>query len=435
MIIAMLYGLLVGYSCIMCGKIVEIEAHSGGGRYLLADQKISDIQLLADDEKIQELLSYELLQRPTSIGGFYHNFMSDVAILPNADKKPLHSTVRYDIAKYKDKMRELYSWLERDNVLFFDKLTGSEAAYVTKSKTIMDIVREVREFSYSLFPGLQESKRHTALFSLANRFFEFSFSPTTFPLFKTYFIDQSKHDCARCALAVMWEQLAGKGWCCWHVDCLRALEKRFLKGDKIVYLAGGTDVAQLIKHGIYNIKVIDPQLPSQEKYYVKAWNFLFEGSGEEVGIGSDTVLFVGKNGKKVKAVRMLYESQSKEFAMMLSTREESSFIQSKTVWALLDEHENPLGVLTFERRPINQRDLVPVKGKTLLISFNELHFITVPPEFDGWGISPYELDKEVQLFVKQLRYPINKPIMQNMQHAALANYLYLKFISLGSCIN
>lgn len=76
-----------------------------------------------------------------------------------------------------------------------------------------------------------------------------------------------------------------------------------------------------------------------------------------------------------------------------------------------------------------------MKGKTLLISFNELHFITVPPEFDGWGISPYELDKEVQLFVKQLRYPINKPIMQNMQHAALANYLYLKFISLGSCIN
>lgn len=269
-------------------------------------------------------------------------------------------------------------------------------------------------------------------FALANRFFEFCFTPQTAPAFQQLFLNKQDHAIVRMMYAVMWERLAGSGWKHWHKDSLEALKQAADDGKTIVYLAGGSDIYQMIDRGIYSINIIDPQLPTQPKYYADQWEWLVNNNQDsQHGLG-DRILF---NNQKLVMERTYYHETGEIFSMLLSNGSYAHLAQSITQWKVMDEQENSLGVITFQRRPLSQNDFDTDTNKTILMSFNELYFIALPSHLGGWGIEPAQFPQDLQMIIKQLRKPVTKATIGAMRNASLLNASDLKFIDLGTCVN
>jgi hypothetical protein len=100
------------------------------------------------------------------------------------------------------------------------------------------------------------------------------------------------------------------------------------------------------------------------------------------------------------------------------------------VWFVYNWHHRLVGRITFERRFCSQRDFVLNPRRVMLMSFNELYFIT-SNQPDGWGIDPTALPPDFCLYIKQLRNPVTKSVMEHMKEADASSF---QFIKLGTCV-
>jgi hypothetical protein len=212
------------------------------------------------------------------------------------------------------------------------------------------------------------------------------------------------------------------GWQHWHVDTLQALKKEADAGKEILYIAGGTDIYQLFKSGIYNIRIIDPMLPTQPKYYSDGWEWFINGDEATFSCGK----------KKLRMKRAGYKKIGGSFSLTLSNDKKVKIDKSITTWHLLDGKKK-LGEIVFERRLTDQKDFKVKKKQAILLSSNELYFIAAPKESDGWGIDPRKFDEKIKIYIKQLQKPVNKAIVCNMRYEIKQEEF--AFISLGSCVD
>jgi hypothetical protein len=284
-----------------------------------------------------------------------------------------------------------------------------------------------------LFSPSQTPENNEILFTLANKFFWYCFSNQTFPTFQQMLLNKHEKAIACFLYANIWFHLAGTGWKHWSKECLKNLKTESEHGKIVTYIAGGSDIYQLIKNGIYNIRIIDPQLPSQPKYYTNDWQWLLKGDSANGGVG-DQIIFNFDN-KKIVMQRRLFKLLGKQFKARLANGQIISIPVSVTVWDIFDEQGNQLGSYTIERRFCEQHDFVSHEKRALLISFNELFFISLPDYLQGWTIKPNQFAPDLRLFVKQLAQPVQKDTINNIRIASILNHSDLKFISLGTCIN
>jgi hypothetical protein len=293
-----------------------------------------------------------------------------------------------------------------------------------------DIIEQHKGLMSVLFSKTRQKLESEYLFAVANRFFEFCFISPTWQIFSNLLNTPNDYPIVRLLYSTMWYNFAGNGWKHWHKDILQLLQKKCKKkGQFVSYIAGGSDIYQLLNHEIYNIKIIDPMLPSQPRYYSEGWDWLVKGSGVNGGLKDEFT--VSTKSKKLRLKRVSYHEQG-SFLAHLSTNETKKIPKSITVWDVYDQKGmRKLGIVRFDRRFCEQSDFAMVPGQNLLMSFNELYFVT-SVDRDNWGIKPQKFANNFVLFVKQLRRPINKEVACHMQQADASP---LNFIKLGTSIN
>lgn len=330
-----------------------------------------------------------------------------------------------------DHFKTLYPILQNDIDAFLDylhnhKFSSRPVNRIEKNASHNPIINKYNSFIRMLVTHSEKYSEREHLFSVANNFFEYCFSPQTFSSFKKRLTSSYYHPLARLLYSVIWRQLAGNGWKEWHASCLQGLKKACDKGKEIVYIAGGCDIYQLIKQGIYNICIIDPMLPTQPAYYAEHWGWLVKRSSKNPGIG-DCLQFTFKD-KSVFMKRFAYQEEG-AFTCKTRCGIERSVPQSVTKWAVYEDNKR-VGTVTFDRRFCKQKDFLPHSSKQLLISFNELYYVTSTDEADSWNINPLKFKPNIKLLVKQLRKPLSKGVLCNM---VKADQLPFSFIRLGSC--
>ncbi len=273
-----------------------------------------------------------------------------------------------------------------------------------------------------------EVVRYEMIFAVANKFFEYCFSPKTFREFQQLILHKDYYPIPRMLYSVAWFNLAGNGWKNWSAASLQELNKRASEGKRVVYIAGGSDILQMIRAGVYNITNIDPQLPSQPKYYTNDWEYILNGNiGDTITINlSDKFIVMERTG---------FELNGKTFKARIATGEVIELPESVTTWTLKDKDGAELGTYRLERRFCTQDDFAPAPNKTLLMSFNELYYIALPAAFGGWMVDPSRFDENLDIVIKQLHKPVTKEMVYNMRVAALINATDFKYIALGTCIN
>jgi len=334
---------------------------------------------------------------------------------------------------------EIYALLQNDVVGYIKKLEENNFSTkitnrVETKKNLDHVLKRNKKIFDSLFDQRDESKREEFLFTIANKFFEFCFQEKTFPKFKRLINDDDKHSIARLLLTIIWSNLAEHGWQHWHRDCIDRIKRECGKGHEVVYIAGGTDIYQLIKNGIYNIRVIDPFLSTQPEYYSEDWKVLVEADHVDTIKVPKTNLVMKKISHKKTGETLVAE---------LSKGEKEKIKSSVTKWDLVDKSNKKIGRVTFERRFVHQEDFVSrgdlpgvarrAKPGCLLISFNEIYFISAPISQNGWGINPAKFPDNIKFFVKQLRNPVDKKILLNYRYNTTQRKLH--YIHLGTCVN
>lgn len=290
-----------------------------------------------------------------------------------------------------------------------------------------DVVEKYKTLASLLLPLSNRVEEVPILFAFANRLFEWSFDKG-WPTLRSMLMTSTDYPLIRFFYTTMWFNLAGSGWKNWHAESLAFLKQQSDAGKRVKYLAGGSDVYQLIKAGVYNITVVDPQLPTQPKYYADEWSFLIQGhDGDQI---------VCNFGDRV--ITMCRTSQVTDGAsckMKLETGDVVQVPHNTITWTLYDQNQQSLGTCVLERRTLVQNDFVKREDEVLLMSFNELYFIALPTVLQGWGIEPCMLDPDLQIVIKQLRHPVSKTVVCNLHAATLLNQSDLHFIALGTCIN
>ncbi len=323
--------------------------------------------------------------------------------------------------KHLEKMR---SYLESDISLFVDylifhKFTSFEISMLEQwdvnNDNLNEIYRKYRNFLETLLHDIDYSNKYSVLNSVANRFFEYCFYPTTFNHFTGILKSKENFPVARFLYEVIWYYLARGEWYAWHGNTLSNLKREHDQGKEVVYIAGGNDIFQLISSGIYNIRNIDPIYPTQTRYYSEGWDFLAKGNGENKGLG-DTIVFDDPFNKEKDLImrRVKYKETGLIAAAVEIEDTVVSIPESVTVWSIETKDGKKLGKYTLERRFVEQRDFRPDPEKALLISFNELYFIMTASD-ENWGINPRMFNRNIQFHVKQLRSPINHRVLMNIR--------------------
>ncbi|KKQ11641.1 MAG: hypothetical protein US22_C0019G0007 [candidate division TM6 bacterium GW2011_GWF2_36_6] len=336
--------------------------------------------------------------------------------------------------KTKERLSDVYKYLENDIGKFIErlKLHGFTDELINKveSKTnFLTVINKYKNFAQLLFANSDSFLTQNYLFCVANNLFEFCFYPTTAPKFEQLLKDPENYPIVRMIYSIMWNYLAGHGWKDWSKSTLSVLKDLTKNGGAVVYIAGGTDIYQLLKYGIYNITVIDPVLPSQPNYYSDIWDWLVVSKTENNGIGD--VVNYNFGDRKIVMKRTSF-NKTGSFQAELSFGKIIDIIQSRTQWTVYDDLGNELGNVIFERRFCRQDDFVKKDNSHLLISFNELYYIASNNLNDSWGIDISKIGDNFKMFVKQLQSPIDKNVLCNMQKADNSDF---SFIKLGSNTN
>jgi hypothetical protein len=264
--------------------------------------------------------------------------------------------------------------------------------------------------------------------SAGNRFFEYCFYENTFADYKNLLLHKNLHSIGKFLHAVIWKYLVSIGWKWWHKDCLDSIKKQCDDGAQLIYIAGGCDIYSLIKHGIYNIKIVDPFLPSQAHFYVNGWKWLIVGDGKRYGIG-DEIEFIFDD-KRIIMERINYKVMGRSFPK-LSTGHIVECLESETVWKVYNEHKIELGQVIFDKRFCSQSDFVFGPDKVVVMSTTEMISSIDVEENNGWGIDVQKLDSHFEMHVKQLRKPINTNVLKHVRFAC-ENQKRLRFIMLAS---
>lgn len=284
-----------------------------------------------------------------------------------------------------------------------------------------------------LFPTQNKDEAEQVLFSVANKFFEFCFNTHTFPIFQKMLLDPTQHAITKYLYSTIWFHLAGTGWKNWSSNTLDRLEEEAKAGKTIKYIAGGSDVFQMLKRGVYNIRIIDPQLPSQGKYYTNDWAWFTLGNQNPKSMGDQVIYADGET--KLVLTRSLYQETGETFKARLANGQVVLLPKSFTIWNITNQSGEQLGSYIFERRFVEQKDFAVTAEEALLISFNELFFICLPDHLNGWGIEPSQFPNDLTIHVKQLHQSINKQTACNIRLGSVLNSTDLQYISLGTCIN
>lgn len=311
-------------------------------------------------------------------------------------------------------------------ITFFDTLGLFQVA---KDKKGTDgLVEQFNAATQLLFSGQNETHKTELMFNLANRYAEWAFGDSFAENVQRMMVDSSQHQTLRYLYAVIWQKLAGFGWKNWHQNSLNNLAQEAAQGKTVVYIAGGSDIFQLIKNGVYNIINIDPQLPTQPTYYTNDWEYLLLGNVE------DRIVFNDKDTKLIM-VRRSFKRTGKQFQANLSNNQSVVIDESETEWDIFNADLKKVGNYTLKRRFCNQNDFALKPNEVMLMSFNELYYICLPVTMGGWGIDVASLPPSFQIYIKQLRNPVSRSMITNMHMATLLNAIDLGYIGLGSCIN
>ncbi len=306
-------------------------------------------------------------------------------------------------------------------------IAGNSVNALDNDNDFQDVVARYVGLFNTLFADQtkQSSKRE---FGIANRFFEFCFSPKTFPRFCTMMQQEETKPLGRFLYASLWQKLAGTGWIYWHEDTLKRLKHAAKKGKTIVYVAGGSDIYQLMANGIYNLRIIDPYLQgSQDKYYAHAWQWLLRGEGDTYGQGDELHFSFPEKQVTMKRAQV---TPGELFSTSIATGDQITVPADTVTWDVF-ENDTRKGRITFERRQAELKDFVLKKNEELLMSFNELYFVALPGKLHGWGIGAHQLPDNLKIHVKQLRKPITKKIAENL---VWADEQQLSYINLGSAV-
>lgn len=329
--------------------------------------------------------------------------------------KKIYAMIQNDIPAF-------IRYLQAQNLSTLDIDSADEALYFE------DTINKYRYFMELLFayPGMT----FDYLFTVANHFFEFCYYDKSWPQFEQILKQKQMHPMARLLHAIIWHFFAGYGWRHWHESCIDLMKKEADKGKRFTYIAGGSDLYQLVKNGIYNVAIVDPMLPTQPKYYTGDWLWLVKGKGLDGGLGDE--LHFDFDGKKIIMKRTAFEKLGESFSAELHNKKVANIEKSKTTWTLFDQDSNELGNIIYHRRFCNQDDFAQSKDNVMVMSFNEVHFIASDEKDDSWGIDPSKFDKNLKLFVKQLRSPITKKELCNIRKSYHSGF---SFIKLGTCVN
>lgn len=264
----------------------------------------------------------------------------------------------------------------------------------------------------------------------ANRLAEYCFGDAGWPAFEAVLMNADAHPLARFVYANLWFFLSGTGWKHWHRDAIARLKRAHDAGARVVYIAGGNDVYQLLRAGIYRIDVIDPLLPSQPRYYAEGWDYLARGGaiGDEIDLAFAPERELAMPARRLVLRRAAHRA-GPSFRARLHTGAIEEIPGGTTVWDVLERSGRRLGRVVFERRFCRQDDFTPRPGREIVMSFNELYFVTTSDAEKGWGIDPDRFAPGLRLAVKQLRRPVTAAMMRRMREADRSPF---RFLTLGS---
>ena len=230
-------------------------------------------------------------------------------------------------------------------------------------------------------------------------------------------------------LAVMlceatWKGLSSTGWRLWRWETLQALRRRSEAGQEVVYVAGGSDLFQLLVNGVRHLRIIDPMFPVQAPYYCLQWEFLIRGRFQNGGVGDRIVIAPFSvrtpTGIRKSPTLVLTRTAFRETGVIDAGKMNNGAVcrlaTGETRWRVEADDGSPPGTLIFERRFVTQADLVPRPDRVLLVSFNELYFLITPHADDSWGIDPRRFAPGLQIYVKQLRRPMTVPELLRLRH-------------------
>lgn len=337
-------------------------------------------------------------------------------------KPPLNETMKF-------RLRLLYHLIDTDFESFIEclRLNGFTAHNEENQEergTILDVIEKYKAFIRLLLSDKNKLAEDESLFALSNRLFEGCFGAQTAHIYQSLLANQADYPIARFLNSIIWHHLVGEGWKHWHENCLIDLKKEADAGKEIVYIAGGSDLLALLKKGIYSIRVIDPFLPSQTRFYSEGWDFLIKGLlDDEISFGHDYNQIT---------MRRATHQELGHFQTKLSNGTFQEFAHTNTTWDVVDKHEKKLGSITLERRLTTQNDFAPRENQVLIMSYDEAIYVAMPDSLNGWGIDVTQFDDSFRLFVKQLRNPIGKTELCNLRISGLLNVANLRFINFGS---
>lgn len=334
----------------------------------------------------------------------------------------------------KNNLIQLYDLLETNPKGFLDYIALAQEPLAMLEKIEMvtpsdQIVRKNNILLHMLFASPEEEDENAYCLAVANRLVECCFGPFI-SYYQTLLTTKQFFPIARFINALLWQTLVGNGWKHWHQSCLDFLKRRADQGDTIVYIAGGSDWYQLLAHGIYNIKIIDPCLPTQIKNNVPAWEFLIKGKELDGGIGDQIKFgtYAAPCGQGIVLQRSAYKKTG-SFAMQMSDGKMVNVPLTVTTWDVLDAGRNKVGQVIVDRRCACTDDFIKREHETFLIAYNELMCAATPEFFGGWSIDIAQLPEDCEIAVKQLRTPVSKAVFSNMRLAVALNTIDLKFIN------
>ncbi len=334
-------------------------------------------------------------------------------ILPEISNEKLDNA---SIDSARKKILNIYKDIEFNMPAFIHTMKNRSFASLKVNKQeagedSSDVLAKYRKMMEILFFTDDLDKFDMVMGAMGNRFFEFCYYDKTFSQYKALTENNEQLSVVKLLNEISWYYLARREWKSWHSNTLMNLKKESESGKQVVYIAGGSDIYQLIKSGVYNIVNIDPIYPTQTKYYSEGWEYLARGHGKGGGIGDRITLEVPQ---KIIMTRASYVESGyviKEKEMFGKT---ISIPDSITVWNIEDGKGKKLGTYKLIRRFVKQDDFIKTPDKVFLISFNELYFIMrTGPE--SWGIDPNKFSSDFGFYVKQLRNPVSYPVLMNIR--------------------
>ena len=157
--------------------------------------------------------------------------------------------------KTKDTLSKIYAMMDGDIPGLFRYLgkRGLDSYELNEKENIpagKDVRIKYTTILEMLFAGSDHFRERECELAVANRLAEYCFGVDTWPAFKKILDARNTRPIGRFAYSTIWYYLSGTGWKHWHRNTILGLKREFKAGSRVVYIAGGNDVYQLIKTGV-----------------------------------------------------------------------------------------------------------------------------------------------------------------------------------------